>query len=136
MLFKSIQNDDFFIDPGGLFHRQGPMYERLFCPMLVFRKGTLSLAKLLLDSVLHWGSYSYTSFKYRGQALLANINVMAFMHWWTLLLTGNQLIDSNSLLDMWCLLSSFRQNRIHLFCAICIFFFSFSLRLGYHKEQA
>ena len=25
---------------------------------------------------------------------------------------------------------------MHLFCAICIFFFSFSLRLGYHIEQA
>ena len=61
---------------------------------------------------------------------------MAFMHWCTLLWTGNQLIDSNSWLDIWRLLSNFRQNQTHLSCPISIFFLSFSLRLGYHAEQA
>ena len=43
----------FFKDPGRLFDGEGPVYEKPFCPMLVFRKGTLSLARLLLDSILH-----------------------------------------------------------------------------------
>ena len=51
-MLKSIQNGAFFKDPGGLFHSEGPMYERPFCPMLVFRKGALSLAKLLLDFIV------------------------------------------------------------------------------------
>ena len=43
----------FFIDPGRLFHRQGPIYEKPFCTILVFRKETFRLAKLILDSILH-----------------------------------------------------------------------------------
>ena len=45
-----------FKDPGGFFHRERTMYERPFGHMLVFRKGTLSLAKLLLNFILHWGA--------------------------------------------------------------------------------
>ena len=33
-----------FIKLGNLFQTEGPIYERLFCPMVVLRKGTLSLA--------------------------------------------------------------------------------------------
>ena len=33
-----------FIELGNLFQTEGPIYERLFCPMVVLRKGTLSLA--------------------------------------------------------------------------------------------
>ena len=31
-MFKSIQKGGFFIDSGGLFHREGTMYERPFYP--------------------------------------------------------------------------------------------------------
>ena len=33
-----------FIELGNLFQTEGPIYERLFCPMVVSRNGTLSLA--------------------------------------------------------------------------------------------
>ena len=33
-----------FIEFGNLFQTEGPIYERFFCPMVVLRKGTLSLA--------------------------------------------------------------------------------------------
>ena len=33
-----------FTEVGNLFQNEGPIYERLFCLMLVFQKGTLSLA--------------------------------------------------------------------------------------------
>ena len=33
-----------FTELGNLFQTEGPIYERLFCPMVVLRKGTLSLA--------------------------------------------------------------------------------------------
>ena len=47
-MFKSIQTGRFFIDPCRLIHREGPVYERPFCSMLVFQKGTLSFEKLFL----------------------------------------------------------------------------------------
>ena len=52
LCLKVFETVVFFIDQGRLFHTEGPMYERPFCPILVFRKGTLSLEKLLLDSIL------------------------------------------------------------------------------------
>ena len=52
--FKSTKDGGFFsIDPGRFFHRKGPIYERPFCLILVFQKGTYSLAKLLLHSILN-----------------------------------------------------------------------------------
>ena len=33
-----------FIELGNLLQTEGPIYERLFCPMVVLRKGILSLA--------------------------------------------------------------------------------------------
>ena len=49
--------------------------------------------------------------------------------------TGNQLIDSNSLLGIQCFFSNFKQKWKHLLCAIFIFFFSFSLTLGHHADK-
>ena len=49
-VFKTVV---LFINSGRLLHREGPVYGRPFCPILFFRKGTLSLTKLLLDSILH-----------------------------------------------------------------------------------
>ena len=50
------------------------MYERPHCQMLVFRKGTLSLAKLLLDSILH----CFIQIIMTG--IIENLNLIAFMH--------------------------------------------------------
>ena len=58
------------------------------------------------------------------------------MHWWTLSLVGNQFIDLNSARDKCCILSNLRQNRIHLFCIICIVFFVFSVRFGYEAVHS
>ena len=58
-MLKNIENGGFYVDPEKLLQREGPICERPFCSMLVFRKGTLSLEKLLLDSILHYlGAYS------------------------------------------------------------------------------
>ena len=37
---------------GRLFHKEGPMHDEIFCPVLVLWKGCLSLAKLFLVSLL------------------------------------------------------------------------------------
>ena len=79
---------------GRLFHKEGPMYDKVF----------------------------------KGQLLLTNLKVIAFIHQRTLSLVGNQFIDLNFIRDI----SAFylRQNRIPLFCIICIFFFVFWYDLG------
>ena len=106
---------------GRLFHKEGPMYNRVFWPMLVLQKGSWSLAKLFLVSILQYGWNSKISFRYKGSLLLTNLNVIAFMHWWTLLLVGNQVIDLNSIRVMMHFLQS-KANCMHLFSIICILF--------------
>ena len=42
---KSINNNDFlFIELCNLFQTEAPIYEKLFCPMLVLRKGILQMS--------------------------------------------------------------------------------------------
>ena len=48
------------------------------------------------------------------------------LHWWTLSLVGNQFISLNFVRNI-CILSSLRENRVHLFSIICIFFFFFGM---------
>ena len=67
---------------------------------------------------------------------MTNLKIIAVMHWWTLSLVGNQFIDLNSARDKCCILSNLRQNRIHLFCIICIVFFVFSVRFGYEAVHS
>ena len=66
---------------GRLFHKEGPTYDKVFCPVLVLRKECLSLAKLFLVSTLRCGANSNISFRYNGQLLWTKLNVIAFMHW-------------------------------------------------------
>ena len=54
---------------GRLFHKEGPTYDKVFCPVLVLRKECLSLAKLFLVSTLRCGANSNISFRYNGQLL-------------------------------------------------------------------
>ena len=61
---------------------------------------------------------------------MTNLRVIAFMHWWTLSLVGNQFIGLNTVGNICYILFSLRKNRVHLFCIIFIFFFVFQYDLG------
>ena len=37
---------------GRLLHAEGPIYDKVFCPVLVLQKGSLGLVKLFLVSIL------------------------------------------------------------------------------------
>ena len=50
-----------FIELGDLYPTEGPIYEGLFCRMVVLQKGTLSLAKLFLELFLFCEAYWKTS---------------------------------------------------------------------------
>ena len=52
---------------GRFFHKEGPMYDKVFCYVLVLRNGCLSFAKLLLVSILQCGANSKISFKLKRQ---------------------------------------------------------------------
>ena len=106
---------------GRLCHNKGPMYQ-VSCPVLVLWKGNIIFANLFLVSILQSGENSKIS---KNSVLLANLKVIAFMHWWTLSLVGNQFIDLNSARDICLILSNLRQNRLYLCCIICIFFLIF-----------
>ena len=41
----------FLMSSGRLFHKDGSMFDKIFCLVLVLRKGCLSLAKLFLVSI-------------------------------------------------------------------------------------
>ena len=66
---------------GRLFNNEGPMYDKVFYPVLVLREGCLSFAKLFLVAILQCGVNPKISFRYKGQLLLTNLEVIVFMHW-------------------------------------------------------
>ena len=69
-MFESVQIIQIFImGSGKLLHIEGPMYDKVFCPRLVFRKGDLSLGKLFVVSILQCKANSKISFIWKGQFL-------------------------------------------------------------------
>ena len=134
-MFKSIQNGGFFPRSGKIVRREGTMYERSFLPMLVFQKGTK------LGKVTYWFCSTLRGVHINFIQIMRTgiidkfkcYGIHALMHPfidrqpvnWLKLFAGYMMF-----------LSGFKQNRINLFCGICIFFFSFSLRLECHAEQA
>ena len=127
----------FLVVSGRLFHKVGPMYDKVFCPVLLLRKGCLSFAKLFLVSILQCGANSKILFRWKGQFFLTNLKVIAFLHWWTLSLVGNQITDLNSAVDMCCILSNLRRNLYKTFILRNLYLlFCFLVRFGYQTVHA
>ena len=57
-----------------------------------------------------------------GDMFLKNLKIVAHTHGSNLFLVGSQFISRHSLTPTWSLLLSFRQNLMHLFWQIWIFF--------------
>ena len=115
----------FLINSGKLFQREEPTREIAVCPMFVFSKRHFNFFKFISCIYSTIFSKFKNFFQIKEQVLLKNLNVIMFIHWLTLLLVGNQFTDLKFSSDMWCTLSSLRQNLMHLFCRTCIFFFFF-----------
>ena len=75
-----------------------------------------------------------TSFIYEGLGLLQNLNDLIIYLKWSF--KDSQLIFLNSSCPISTLSFKFRQNRVHLFWAICDFDFNLLFKLGYQAEQA
>ena len=73
---------------------------------------------------------------YSGDMLLKNLNMFTHIHCATLSLVGSQFIFLNSCILTWALLSSFKQNLMHLFWDVSIFFESRLFKDGYQAEHA
>ena len=56
---------------GRLFHKEVPMYDMVFCPVLVLRKGCKTISRV----------YSTLHSEFKGELLLKNFKIIAFMHW-------------------------------------------------------
>ena len=120
---------------GKLFQTFGPMYEILFWPIFVDLNGCFILYSDL-RVVRGFSIREYISDMYAGPNPLQNLNALTETHCSYLFCTGSQFIVLNSFTPIWDWLSSPRQKRIHLFCAICSFFVRFLFRFEYHAEQA
>ena len=57
-VWKCLNYSVFLMVSGRLFHNEGTMYDKVFCPELVLWKGCLSFAKLFLVSILQFGANS------------------------------------------------------------------------------
>ena len=110
-----------FIGFVNFFQTDGPIYDRLFFPMLVLQKGTLSLAQLFLKVVLTCEACSKTSFMYKGHPLLTYLKTVTFKALLYSLINGQSIVLKFSS-ERWFIMSSFRRKRIHFFCIICSFF--------------
>ena len=74
---------------------------------------------------------------YCGDILLKNLKMFTHIHCETLSLVGSQFIFNKfTQIPTWALLSRFKQNLIHLFWDVWIFFDSLLFKEGYQAEQA
>ena len=112
-VFKTLV---FFIDSGRLFHREGPMYERPLWFMLIFKKRNLELGKVtpwfystLMSILINFIQITRTGIVDK----IKSYSIYALMHPFIY----RQLVK----LNIWFLLSNFKQKRMHLFCSIYIF---------------
>ena len=63
LCLKVFKLSVFFNVSGIWFQNEGPMKDKAFWPVFVFRKGRLSFKKLFLKLILPWGANSKSSFK-------------------------------------------------------------------------
>ena len=129
-MLKSFKLSVFYNVSRIWFKNEGPIKDKAFWPVFVFRKGPLSFKKLFLNLTLPSGANSKTSFKYYGQLPLINLNMIEITYCSNLVMTGNQFKSLNSLWEIVDILSNWRQKRMHLLCIIWSFFLVFVLNLG------
>ena len=100
---------------GRLYHKEGPMYDKVFYPVLVLRKRVLKPCKTIccVFSTL-WSEFK-DFIQIKKTVIIDKIESFAFMYWSTLFFVGNHFVDLNSVKDVWCILSNLRQNCMHLF---------------------
>ena len=125
----------FFKDPCRFFHREGSMYERPFCPMLVFQKGTFSptvnswfysaLRGVLINFIQIMRTGIVDKFKCYGTYALVDAFIDRQPVNWLKLFTGCM---------MFLVQLQAKPNALVL-CDLYFPFFNFSFRLGYHAEQ-
>ena len=104
----------FFNISGIWFQNKGPIKDKAFWLVFVFRKGGLSFQKLFHKPLLTSGANPKTSIQKYGQLPLINLNTIEIRHCSNLVMTGNQFKSLNSLWDIVDVLSNWRQKRIHL----------------------
>ena len=126
-MFKSFV---FLMGSGRLFHKEGPMSNKVSCSVLVLQKVCLNLAKLLcIYSTVPSEFKDFIQIKMTVAIdKLERYCIYALMNSFF----SRQPINLNYIRDIYCILSNLRQNRIYLFYIIFIFFFAFPVRIEYH----
>ena len=66
---------------GRLLQKEGPMYDKIFCTVLVSQKGCLSFAKLFLRLFFSTEQIQRFHSDKKGSFLLTNLKAITFMHW-------------------------------------------------------
>ena len=135
-MLKSFKLSVFYNVSRIWFKNEGPIKDKAFWPVFVFRKGPLSFKKLFLNLTLPSGANSKTSFKYYGQLPLINLNMIEITYCSNLVMTGNQFKSLNSLWEIVDILSNWRQKtKANAFVLHNLkVFFSFCVKFGYHAE--
>ena len=123
--FYSIVRDD---------RKRLPLVSCQFCV-----KGKLIIRQAFLVLDLFGQANSKTSFKQFGLVLVKHLEIVEFIDWLNLSLTGNLRV-SNSFLEIWIILSSCRQYRMHVFFVTCLdlfffFFLIFWVKLGKQADD-
>ena len=117
-----------------LFHKDGPMYNKVFCPVLVLRKGCLSFAKL-------FRVYSTRRSEFKDFIQIKRAVFIDKLESYCIYALVNSFFSRQRIYRYYPqeIYTEFylRQNHIYLFCIICVFFFVFfSVRFGYQAVQA
>ena len=102
-----------------LFQMIGVKQDNVFWPKHVLLDGCFSFKTEDLIFSWYYPNGLCKSYKYRRQFSLKNLKTLEQMHWLNLSETGSQFICSNYFIPVWVLLSSWRQNLIHLFSVVC-----------------
>ena len=93
-----------------------------------FAEGAFIFKKFRLVWILFSGAVWRTSLRQLGHWLLTYLKAIELKHWLNLSVTDNQFRVSNFLWDICAILSNCRQERMHLFWQVSIFYLSWGTK--------
>ena len=120
---------------GRLFQSFGPRKERILSPRFVLWFGIRSLLNDLRVTCL-CSTGKYISDMYAGAVFAKYLKISTQTLWSNLSFVGSQFMALNSAAPTCDLSPRLRQNRIHLFWAVCIFLQNFLFKQGYQAGLA
>ena len=120
--------------PGTLFRKEGRMYEKVFFPVLVLRKGCFSFENLCLLCPFYSAERIQDYIQIKKTVVVDKLEIYSIYALMNSFFSRQPISRSESVRYICCILPNLRKNCMHLFFVGCISFFS--VKFGYQAKRA